>query len=63
MMVELSRRGDAHYPGMGPGAWRQQLNRRGQPLPDALGLLVKDPFHLPWAMIYCIEVLDRLFNR
>jgi hypothetical protein len=48
---------------MGPGAWRQQLNRRGQPLPDALGLLVKDPFHLPWAMIYCIEVLDRLFNR
>lgn len=46
-----------HYP-VPAGEWRQWLNQRGHPIESA-GLPVKDPFHLPRALIY----LDDIFNR
>ena len=50
----------AHYPIARHGEWRQKLDRRGKPIADVVALPVKDPFHLPRALIYCIEVLERL---
>jgi N-acylglucosamine 2-epimerase len=47
----------AHYP-VPSGEWTQWLNRRGQPMPSS-ALPVKDPFHLPRALIYLMEVLGR----
>ena len=49
-----------HYPVPLHGEWRQKLNRHGQPLTDTIALPVKDPFHLPRALIYCDRVLDGL---
>jgi N-acylglucosamine 2-epimerase len=49
-----------HFPVAGHGEWRQRLDRRGKPFDQVVALPVKDPFHLPRALIYCIEVLDRL---
>jgi N-acylglucosamine 2-epimerase len=42
------------------GEWRQKLDRRGRPISDVVALPVKDPFHLPRALIYCIKTLERL---
>lgn len=50
----------AHYPVAGYGEWRQKLDRRGRPITDVVALPVKDPFHLPRALILSIETLDRL---
>jgi N-acylglucosamine 2-epimerase len=50
----------AHFPVPEHGEWRQKLDRRGEPITDVVALPVKDPFHLPRALILCIEVLDRL---
>jgi N-acylglucosamine 2-epimerase len=50
----------AHYPVAVHGEWRQKLDRRGHPITETLVLPVKDPFHLPRALIYLIEVLRRL---
>ena len=50
----------AHFPLRDHGEWRQKLDRFGQPVHDVLFLPVKDPFHLPRAMILCIDVLSRL---
>jgi N-acylglucosamine 2-epimerase len=50
----------AHYPVPGHGEWRQKLDRQGRPLDEVVALPVKDPFHLPRALIYCVEVLERL---
>lgn len=44
------------------GEWRQKLDRTGQPLGATVALPVKDPFHLPRALILCGEVLDRLLS-
>jgi N-acylglucosamine 2-epimerase len=52
--------GFAHYPVAEHGEWRQRLNRQGRPLDEVIALPVKDPFHLPRALIYCIDVLERL---
>lgn len=49
-----------HYPVPKHGEWYRNLDRQGQPLKDTVVLPVKDPFHLPRAFIYCLEVLDRL---
>jgi N-acylglucosamine 2-epimerase len=49
-----------HYPVPGYGEWTQKLNRRGDKFTDTVALPVKDPFHLPRALIYCIQVLERL---
>jgi N-acylglucosamine 2-epimerase len=50
----------AHYPVAGHGEWRQKLDRRGREIQQTLVLPVKDPFHLPRALLYCCEILDRL---
>jgi N-acylglucosamine 2-epimerase len=49
-----------HFPVAQHGEWRQRLDRRGKPFDQVVALPVKDPFHLPRALIYCVEVLDRL---
>jgi N-acylglucosamine 2-epimerase len=49
-----------HYPVAEHGEWTQKLDRYGRPFTDVVALPVKDPFHLPRALIYCIEVLERL---
>lgn len=49
-----------HYPVPVHGEWTQRLDRRGNKLNETVALPVKDPFHLPRALIYCIEVLSKL---
>lgn len=39
------------------GEWRQKLDRRGRPMEGVIALPVKDPFHLPRALILCSEIL------
>lgn len=53
----------ARYPVRPHGEWRQRLDRQGRPISDVVALPVKDPFHLPRALIHCIEVLERLTRR
>jgi N-acylglucosamine 2-epimerase len=48
------------YPVPEHGEWYRNLDREGKPLRDHVVLPVKDPFHLPRALIYCVDVLDRL---
>ena len=50
----------AHYPVPDHGEWRQKLGRDGTPMTQVVALPVKDPFHLPRALLYCIDVLGRL---
>ena len=50
----------AHYPVAGHGEWTQRLDRRGQAITEVVALPVKDPFHLPRALIYCIDALERM---
>jgi len=50
----------SHFPVAEHGEWRQRLRRDGTPLTQTVALPVKDPFHLPRALIYCVDVLDRL---
>ena len=46
----------AHYPAPA-GEWRQWVDRSGQPTASAV-LPVKDPFHLPRALMYLIDVFE-----
>ncbi len=50
----------AHFPVAGHGEWTQRLDRRGWPFREVVCLPVKDPFHLPRALMYCVETLGRL---
>lgn len=50
----------SHYPVLRYGEWTQRLDRRGNKLQEYVALPVKDPFHLPRALIYGLEVLGRL---
>ena len=52
-----------HYPVLGHGEWTQKLDRYGNKFTSTVALPVKDPFHLPRALIYCIDVLQRLAQR
>jgi len=52
-----------HYPDVEHGEWRQKLDRLGRPMREVVALPVKDPFHLPRALIECIEALRRLERR
>lgn len=42
------------------GEWTNKLNRDGTPFDGVVALPVKDPFHLPRAVIRCIKVLEEL---
>lgn len=48
------------YPHHEHGEWRQRLDRQGRPIKDTVALPVKDPFHLPRALLLILDVLDRL---
>lgn len=39
------------------GEWRQRLDRKGNPITDVVALPVKDPFHLPRALILSLQLL------
>jgi N-acylglucosamine 2-epimerase len=41
------------------GEWRQRLDRTGKPITTVVALPVKDPFHLPRALILSLEQLGR----
>lgn len=49
----------AHYPVPVHGEWTQKLDRLGRPITTVVALPVKDPFHLPRALLYCIEAITR----
>ena len=52
-----------HFPDREHGEWHQRLDRSGQVIDEVIALPVKDPFHLPRAVIYAIEVLQRLARK
>lgn len=52
----------ATFPDRDHGEWKQKLTRQGEPLKENVALPVKDPFHLPRALLLCLEVLERLEN-
>ncbi len=49
-----------HFPDRQHGEWTQKLDREGRKIDRLIALPVKDPFHLPRAIILCIDVLKRL---
>ena len=53
----------SHYPVAGHGEWTQKLDRQGRPIIEVVALPVKDPFHLPRALMYCIESAERLTQK
>ncbi|MCI0477666.1 MAG: AGE family epimerase/isomerase, partial [Anaerolineales bacterium] len=53
----------AHFPVPQYGEWTQNLDRRGNKLNTTIALPVKDPFHLPRALIYCVRALEKLSNE
>ncbi|GIK41414.1 MAG: N-acylglucosamine 2-epimerase [Chloroflexota bacterium] len=53
----------SHYPVTPYGEWIQKLDRQGRKITETVALPVKDPFHLPRALIYCIQVLQRLADK
>ncbi len=52
-----------HFPCTEHGEWIQRLDRRGQVLKDVVALPVKDPFHLPRALMLSIQCLQRIQQR
>jgi N-acylglucosamine 2-epimerase len=47
-----------HFPNLEHGDWHHYLDREGDPIANIIpGLQVKDPFHLPRALIYAISRL------
>jgi len=52
-----------HFPVKEYGEWTNKLDRKGDKIDTLIALPVKDPFHLPRAVILCIDVLDRLKKR
>jgi len=47
----------AHFPMPERGEWRQRLDRKGNPTTELIALPVKDPFHLPRAVILILQLL------
>ncbi len=47
-----------HFPMRECGEWQQRLDRQGRPITDLVALPVKDPFHLPRAVIQILELLE-----
>lgn len=47
----------AHYPVRPDGEWRNRLDRQGNPVKDVIALPVKDPFHLPRALMLSEGIL------
>ena len=49
-----------HYPNKEYGEWRHCLDRQGNVRGQIATIPVKDPFHMPRALIKCILALDRM---
>lgn len=49
-----------HYPDKDHGEWYQRLDRKFQLIKEVVALPVKDPFHLPRALIMCIKLLKKM---
>jgi len=47
----------SHFSMPDVGEWRQRLDRAGKPITSVVALPVKDPFHLPRALILSLELL------
>lgn len=52
----------SHYPVRPDGEWHNRLDREGRPTTELIALPVKDPFHLPRAFLFSIDVLKQLHN-
>lgn len=48
-----------HFHRPDAGEWRQRLTRSGEPIDELIALPVKDPFHLPRAVILILGLLSR----
>jgi len=48
----------AHFPMSEGGEWQQRLDRQGRPVGELIALPVKDPFHLPRAVILILQLLE-----
>lgn len=52
------------YPNWEHGDWHQTLDRQGRVMPPLYkNMAVKDPYHLPRALIYSIQTLKRLADQ
>jgi len=49
-----------HYPSKEHGEWIQKLDRQFNEIQTVVALPVKDPFHLPRALIMCVELLRNI---
>ena len=49
-----------HYPVRPDGEWYNRLDRQGKPVTDVIALPVKDPFHLPRALMFMHDTLESL---
>ena len=49
-----------HFPVPKYGEWTQRLDRQGRPITETVALPVKDPFHLPRALILSTNLLEEL---
>ena len=45
------------------GEWHQKCDRYGRPVDSVVALPVKDPFHLPRAVMFIIQSLERQLNH
>ncbi len=52
-----------HYPVPEHGEWCQRLDRKGKPMTEVIALPVKDPFHLPRALILSINLLEAMTGK
>jgi N-acylglucosamine 2-epimerase len=50
----------SHFPHPTAGEWIQRLQRNGTPTAEVVALPVKDPFHLPRALLLSLECLERM---
>ncbi|MCD6122648.1 MAG: AGE family epimerase/isomerase [Spirochaetales bacterium] len=52
-----------HFPNKDYGEWNQKLDRKGNKINTIIALPVKDPFHLPRALILCIDILKKITKK
>jgi len=53
----------AHFPDKEHGEWTQRLDRQGNKINKVVALPVKDPFHLPRALVYAVESCERMAGQ
>lgn len=53
----------SHFPYPAAGEWIQRLDRHGKPTQEVVALPVKDPFHLPRALILSLECIERILKQ